>query len=217
MSALAGIAVTAFLVAFSGAMVPGPLTLLTVERGARQGWAAGFWVTLGHALAEGVLVGAVLGGVGPLLVRPVVAATASGLGAVALVFMGAAMVRNPGPAPAVAVDGGVCRRQRSSPAATVAAGLAATVANPYWVVWWASVGLAYLVTARSLGAAGLAAFLGGHLGADLVVGVAVASLAAAGGGRVGEQWYPRAVRVLGVFLLLMGGYFVQVVVRMVQS
>ncbi len=47
--------------------------------------------------------------------------------------------------------------QREQAHSSVIAGLALTAANPYFFVWWATVGAALIVSARDFGGAGIAA------------------------------------------------------------
>ena len=60
-----------------------------------------------------------------------------------------------------------CRRSRARRAGPVAAGFLISLSNPYWILWWATVGITYLNLSLRFGAMGLAAFFGGHLLADL--------------------------------------------------
>jgi threonine/homoserine/homoserine lactone efflux protein len=50
---LAGVPVTSFIVALSGALMPGPLLTLTVGEAARRGFWAGPLIIVGHALLDG--------------------------------------------------------------------------------------------------------------------------------------------------------------------
>jgi len=60
---------TALLVGFSGAVMPGPLTAVTIEHALRRGYPAAPLVTLGHALLEVVMVILLLVGLGNYLAR----------------------------------------------------------------------------------------------------------------------------------------------------
>ncbi|HPP13333.1 MAG TPA: LysE family transporter, partial [bacterium] len=53
---LAAIGLTSFVIALSGALMPGPLLAVTVERSVRDGFIAGPLVVLGHGLLEVILV-----------------------------------------------------------------------------------------------------------------------------------------------------------------
>jgi len=53
---LAGIAVAAFGIGLSGAVMPGPVTSVTLANVGRKGVMAGPLVTFGHGIVEGLLV-----------------------------------------------------------------------------------------------------------------------------------------------------------------
>ena len=49
-----------------------------------------------------------------------------------------------------------------------AKGITATLSNPYWFVWWATVGLALLVKSQAFGIIGPVVFYFGHILSDFV-------------------------------------------------
>ena len=63
-----------FLVSLSGALSPGPLTTLSITEGVRRGRWSGWWLSLGHAIVEAALVGAIAYGLGKWLTQPLVRA-----------------------------------------------------------------------------------------------------------------------------------------------
>ena len=58
---------SAFVVALSGALMPGPLLTVTVAHSPRFGWTFGPLAILGHAILELGLISLVFLGAGPLL------------------------------------------------------------------------------------------------------------------------------------------------------
>ena len=42
-----------------------------------------------------------------------------------------------------------------------------SLANPYWVIWWAEIGLGYVTYSIQFGLPGLISFFAGHLSADI--------------------------------------------------
>jgi threonine/homoserine/homoserine lactone efflux protein len=80
--------------------------------------------------------------------------------------------------------------------------------NPYWFLWWSTVGASYIVVSLRLGTAGAAAFYGGHIMSDLSWNSLLSLLMASG-----RRWLPAsAVRAFlaatGVFMMGLGAYFV---------
>ncbi len=47
-------------------------------------------------------------------------------------------------------------------------GILMSLANPYWIIWWATIGLGYVMISKSQGIAGVAFFFLGHIMGDLV-------------------------------------------------
>ena len=64
---LAVIFSTAFVMGFSGAMMPGPLLTVTISETARRGFVAGPLIVLGHAILEFALILALVGGLATFL------------------------------------------------------------------------------------------------------------------------------------------------------
>lgn len=90
----------------------------------------------------------------------------------------------------------------------VLAGILVSLANPYWILWWATIGLGYITLSLKQGTAGVASFFGGHIMADLIW-YSLISAAVVGGGRMLNVKVFRAViLVCGVFLVFLGGSFV---------
>lgn len=193
--------VFSFTLALSGALMPGPLLTVTLAHAGRRGFVAGPLVVLGHALPELVLVGLVVAGFGAWLKLPAVEGTIATAGGALLLLLGAGMIRSRPELPSGKVP------QDPAGPGPVLAGVVASVSNPYWSLWWATVGLGYLASAIRSGFFGLAVFFAGHILADLAW-YSLVSLGVARGRRLlGRGGYARLVSGCGLFLLLFGGWF----------
>jgi threonine/homoserine/homoserine lactone efflux protein len=197
---------SSMVLAYSGALMPGPMLAVVVAETPRRGAIAGPLVVLGHSILELVLLAALVIGLGPLLAREGVQATLSFVGGAMLVVTGAAMLR------AVARDtvklewdaeGGGAGNAR-----TVLGGVLSSLANPYWTIWWATIGLGLLTKAYALGAAALAAFYVGHILGDLTWYSAVSGAVAAGRRWISARAYRAMIAVAAVFLLVLAAWFV---------
>lgn len=206
MAELLGISVTWWLVSLSGVMMPGPVSAMAVSEGARRGVMAGPLITAGHAIAETVMLIALLVGVNTALKQPAVVGVIGVLGGVVLVWMGWGIVQaawqnrlNP---PRAAVGSGF-------PGLTlVRAGLLTTVGNPYWLLWWATVGASYFVIFHKFGVlALLGLFFLGHLSLDLGWNSFLAFVVGSGRGRFPVGVYRGVLGVCGLFVMLMSVYF----------
>ncbi|MHB1134575.1 MAG: LysE family transporter [Chloroflexota bacterium] len=198
---LAALFITAYVVGFSGALMPGPLTTVTIESAAKQGFRAGLLPTAGHAIAEAAVVVGLALGLSRLLGSDQVMGTIALVGGAVLVWLGYGMGRG-------AWLGQVSLTMASASAAgglgPVSKGVAVSIVNPYWIIWWATVGATYVVAALQWGAAGVALFFTGHILADLTWTVIVAGVIARGRQLLGERAYRGLILACGVFLVVLG-------------
>ncbi|CAG0962590.1 hypothetical protein ANRL3_00979 [Anaerolineae bacterium] len=196
-----------WLIGFSGVMMPGPLTTLVVTETARRGFIAGPLITIGHVLLELVMVVALFFGLGDLLKQNQVAGAIGLLGGLFLLWMGFDIARS-------AWQGKVSlnmspRAHAPSPSANpIVAGVLMTISNPYWLLWWATVGAAYLGSFLVFGIPGVIAFYVGHTLADWVWNLVVAFVVATGRRLMTDQIYRGILVVCGVFLVALSFYFV---------
>jgi threonine/homoserine/homoserine lactone efflux protein len=197
---------SAFLIGLSGAMMPGPLLTACVGYTLEHGfWAGGPLLILGHALLEGALVLLVLAGLGPLLARRKVGAAVGMVGGGVLLWMGWGMLAWASGGSAGLADGASGGAPSLHP---VLAGVVISVANPYWSLWWATIGLRYIAVSRQAGRSGVAAFFCGHQLSDLGWYGFVAGALALGRRAISAAAYRWLIGVCGGALLGFGLYFV---------
>jgi threonine/homoserine/homoserine lactone efflux protein len=164
------------LMSLSGALMPGPLLTYTIARTlrtARGGWLTGARVIAGHAALEGLLLCGLVLGVVEFLHAPLAAKIIGVVGAVLLLYMGIGLIRETVRGKgidleATATDNGVAPKAglvaRLHP---VLAGALVSMSNPYWWIWWVTIGSAFLLRFEITIArwqALLAFFLGHELG-----------------------------------------------------
>jgi threonine/homoserine/homoserine lactone efflux protein len=226
--ALVAIFATSFLVSLTGALSPGPLTTLAVREGVQRGFWAGPALAAGHGAIELALVVALALGLNRLLDEEWLTATIALVGGTFLLWLGAQIIRTaprqelvigergddqePPPQPpgrgwlrpALAEEG---RLTAGAALGLATSGVAVSVANPFWILWWATVGTAYIATSLEEGAAGVGVFFGAHFLTDLGW-LSVIALTLATGRRIMSRRAYRGVLVAcGVFLLGLGGWF----------
>ncbi len=212
----AAIFLSSFIIALSGALMPGPLLAVTVRDTTRQGFVAAPLLILGHGILEAGLVALILLGLAEW-VRGEMATTVIALAGGAMLFwMAAGMARevrtlrfdvgdkgnDPEPGGKTTGRGKFFR--------PVLSGVVASISNPYWTIWWATIGLGYLVIARELGAAGVALFFAGHILADAVWYLFVGFAVSAGRSRFTDRVYRWIVGSCALFLFFFAlsfGYF----------
>ena len=87
-------------------------------------------------------------------------------------------------------------------------GIAVSVANPYWLIWWATVGTKLTVDSLRIGWTGPGAVFLGHIVSDLLWLTFVATLVGSGSRWLGDRAYRGLLGACAVFLLVLGLVFV---------
>lgn len=198
---LGTIAATSLVLGFSGAMMPGPLLTLTISEAARRGMRAGPQLIAGHALLEGSLVILLLLGLAELVQRPMVFTLIALVGGIMLVWMGYSMMHS---LSELSLDLSADEQQKSS---LLISGALVSLANPYFTLWWATVGIGYLTVTIDRGWAGGITFYLFHILADLLWYSAVAMAVSRGRNLLSDKIYRGLIGSCALFLVLFGGYF----------
>jgi len=204
MFSLGAIFLVSFVLALSGAVMPGPLLTATISESARRGALTGPLLILGHALLELALLMGLLLGLEPLLNRDGVFSAIALAGACILIWMAVGMYRS---LPTLAINSGM---SQTNPGPLFSKGILLSLSNPYWTVWWATIGLGYLMSCRSLGAAGIAAFFLGHISGDFAWYALISSLVARGRHFLTDRIYRGLIGACALFLACFACFFAYV-------
>jgi threonine/homoserine/homoserine lactone efflux protein len=188
-------------ISLSGVMMPGPVFAVTVARGRSSPW-AGSLVALGHGAVEFPLMALVVWGLASFFQeRPVQIAIGLAGGAM-LVWMGYGLLRSR-PEEGEIV-GKTPRVWRAPP---VLAGMTTTASNPYFFLWWATVGATLLSRGLAFGLPGLLAVAATHWTCDLAWDTLVSFLTF----HSRRLWTPLVHRLVfggcGLLLIGFGIYF----------
>ncbi len=196
--------VTAFVVGLSGAMVPGPLTVVLTRHALRGGLRAGPLITLGHGLLEALIVVLLLFGLDSLLARDQVVGIIGLTGGLVLIWMGSGIFRSPGTPPSLEEE----KENEDQGPGSFLAGMVATISNPYWFLWWATVGATYVALSREQGVQGVLLFFSGHLLADFAWLMLLALALVTGRRFFTDRIYRGVMKFLGLMLVILAGYFI---------
>lgn len=202
---MAALYLSALVLGLSGALMPGSLLTYTVRSALSSGPRAGFVITAGHALLELILVLLLFLGLDAVLSSPAVQIAVGFVGGVLLMLMGGDMIRG-------ALSGGL--RVEAGPDGNNAggmflSGILISAANPYFLMWWAVIGLGFLMNAyHAMGKYGVAVFYLGHISADFGWYGLVSVLAGTTGRFLGEKPYRLLMGLLGCALVIFGGRFI---------
>jgi len=145
-------------ISLSGVMMPGPLTAATIAKGYRE-QNAGIFIALGHAVIELPLMALIYFGFARFFASPEVKIIIGLAGGLMLIFMGLMVLRSFRKDVGEAAD---------LPYNSLVTGIVLTGANPYFFLWWATIGIALIVTAAQFGIWGLIIFAVVHWSCDLV-------------------------------------------------
>lgn len=153
---------TSFVIAFSGAMMPGPFMTMTIGESAKSGPWVGPKMIVGHALLEIGLLLALFFGLAPLFKKELFFIVIAIAGGAIMIWMAQSMFHT---LPKLEIN---TYEKNENKMNLYLAGILMSLANPYWIIWWATIGLGYVLHSQKLGFAGIAFFFVGHILGDLV-------------------------------------------------
>jgi threonine/homoserine/homoserine lactone efflux protein len=201
MTLFATLFVTSFVVALSGAVMPGPLLTITISESSRRGIMTGPLLIAGHAILELALVLALIMGLAPLLKMEPVFIIIALAGSAVLLWMGVGMLRSV-PAMTLVADG-----NPSGGKNLILSGVLMSLVNPYWSIWWATIGLGYILHSMNAGTMGVVAFFSGHILGDLFWYAAVSTAIWKGRRLLSDRSYRLLIGACGVFLIVFSCLF----------
>jgi threonine/homoserine/homoserine lactone efflux protein len=184
-------------ISLSGVMLPGPLTAVTIAKGYRN-QNAGSWIAIGHAVIELPLMALVYFGLAQFFTSPEAKMAIGAAGGLMLMVMGVLVFINIKKAEGEVAD---------LPYNSLTAGIMMTGTNPYFFLWWATIGITLIAGAAAFGIIGLLLFAIVHwlcdLGWEQFVSMSVF--------RTKHLWTPKVQRIVfgvcGVILVGFGIYF----------
>ena len=208
-----------FLVALTGAMSPGPLLTYTIIKSvqtSKHGYLMGLWIIIGHAILELGIIILLLLGFSFILKNIIVIRIIGIVGGLILVFFGLSIVRD-------VYFGNISVDFLNSPdmqnheAASsisrglenpVIGGIMVSMSNPYWWVWWATIGLSFMIqfdiSFRQWPK--LVAFFLGHEAGDLLWYLIVSTLSFFGLRHLNKKAYYGILVFCAIFMIIFGIY-----------
>jgi threonine/homoserine/homoserine lactone efflux protein len=188
----------AVVISFSGVMTPGPVFAAAVAKGYKD-QSAGIKIALGHGLVEFPLMVLIILSLGYVFQNTAVKLGIGLVGGILLVFLGILMVRS-----RKEIAGG---DKDYIPYNSITTGVLTTSANPYFFLWWATVGALLISNAQEFGAIVVVAFAIVHWTCDL----AWYSFTSFAVFRTKHLWTPLVHEVVfgacGALMIIFGIYF----------
>jgi threonine/homoserine/homoserine lactone efflux protein len=192
---------SSFVIALSGALMPGPLLTATIGESAQRGFKVGPLLVLGHGILELVLLLALLFGLAPLLQRQDVFVVIATAGGAILLWMALGMFRT---LPGLSLSSNT---ETAGGNPLIISGALLSIANPYWILWWATIGFGYILYCQKFGVWGISIFFIGHILADLVWYSAVSMAVGKGRHFLSDRLYRGVIGACAAFLVVFACYF----------
>lgn len=190
-----------FTIALSGALAPGPLLTAVIYQSTKQGFKTGPLVILGHAILEVGMVTFIIFGFAYFLKNALVLKIIAITGALILLWFGISMLLS---IPRVSLDiKDDCKKSSN----LILTGITMSVANPYWTIWWLTIGLGLLLAAQRMGYVAIGIFFAGHILADLAWYSIVSFTISKGRRFISQKVYKGIIFVCGIILIGFGVYF----------
>jgi len=145
-------------ISLSGVMMPGPVFAVTVANGYKDK-AAGALIALGHGVVEFPLIFLIYFGFTWFFASTTVQKIIGFVGGLILVFMGVQTLKNRNEA---------FDEHEGSKHGSFIAGVLTTSVNPYFFLWWATIGAALITGASAFGSTGFLIFSLTHWSCDLL-------------------------------------------------
>jgi len=201
------LAVSSFIVGFSGALVPGPVFVATVVESTKRGYVAGPLIVIGHALAEAVTIFAFYLGLS-FLIGSITAKVVIGVvGGSFLIWMSYNLINS---ARKASLELSASDYSTTSTGhGSIVTGILTSVSNPYFFLWWATVGNDFTLRGIEIaGLLGVAIFALSHWMSDLSWYTLVSASIHKGRKLMSAKVYKGILAICGVFLLFLGLVFI---------
>ena len=197
----------AVLISLSGVMAPGPITAVTVSKGTKSPH-AGAIIALGHGIVEIPLMILILYGFGEILKILYIKAVIGLLGGLFLLKMGIGLLKG---IKQTKID------SSKNPHSPLMAGIILSLANPYFLIWWATIGSILIFRSIAFGLLGFAIFMVLHWSCDFFWCYFLSALSFKGGQFFGNRLQQVLFLICGVFLLFFSSKFIYDAAKIIFS
>ena len=210
---------TAFIVGFSGAITPGPLLLVTISQTLKIGLIAAIMIVAGHSLLELFTVVGLTFGLKEVMDKPFIFKMIGMTGGVVMLWMAVWMIKDAFRHTGASIGSLLEKIQLSERKEEgrflkpFGLGVVVSLSNPFWTIWWLTVGASFVSRAIKGGFILLPSFYIGHISSDLawygVVGISLTL----GGRFINDRVYRIFLLLCSMFLFLFGAYFIYTAVK----
>ena len=201
---LLNFAVTVIIITISGALAPGPLFFVTLSHGMKTGTKTGIIFSISHTIVEFSLVILLALGLLSISSEPIVRTAVGIAGGIVLVSFGAFQIKSSILFNLKSNNSGI-KGNRS----LLLLGLALTGLNPYFFIWWLTIGANLIFISLELaGLLGVLFMYVCHVWVDYVWLTLIAKLAKKSNKIVNHRWYRLLMITFGIILIYFGLMFI---------
>jgi threonine/homoserine/homoserine lactone efflux protein len=192
-------AATVILLSTSGALAPGPLFFVTITHGTKTGVKSGLLFSIAHSLIEFALVMLLAIGLLSVANQPAVKLIVGGAGGVALIVFGSMQIHSS------LHETNETNSTKKTTRHLLLLGLALTGLNPYFIIWWLTIGAnLILLSLEFAGIWGVLFMYICHVWVDYAWLTLVAGFAKKGAKILRKKWYRALIAVFGAILIYFG-------------
>jgi len=188
-----------FLISLSGVMAPGPVTAAAIGMGARSRY-AGMLLAIGHGIVEFPLMILIVLGMGRILKLPTAQIVIGLAGGAFLLMMAVGMLKS--------LRSAEIQETKVANSAPLLAGIILSAGNPYFLFWWATVGLALATAATGMGIWAFALFAIVHWLCDFIWLSVLSWASFKGTGLFGPRSQRIVLTICAVALFFFGLFFI---------
>jgi len=191
--------VTVVIVTASGAFAPGPLTFGIIIHGSEGGARSGIACATGHMIVEFPLVLALAFGLTAAISQPSIKTIVGLIGGVGLICFGAMQIYE-------TLKKKISKTWTSNlPGSSILLGLALTGLNPYFILWWFTIGSMLILQALTYAALlGVFIMYLSHVWMDYAFLTALAHFGKKGKAFLGSRYYRLILFGFGIILVYYG-------------
>lgn len=190
---------TVILLSTSGALAPGPLFFVTITHGTKTGAKSGLMFSIAHSIIEFTLVMLLAIGLLSVANQPAVKLMVGGAGGIALIVFGSLQIRSS------LHETNETTSTKKTTKHLLLLGLALTGLNPYFIIWWLTIGAnLILLSLEFAGLWGVLFMYICHVWVDYAWLTLVAGFAKKGAKILRKKWYRALIAIFGAILIYFG-------------
>ena len=207
-----------FLIGFTGAITPGPVLTAVIKETPQRGWTTGPLVIFGHSIIELILLVGLVLGLNVVLQSVPAVLIVSLIGGILLCVLAGLMlvdvfVKKVSTTKELEQTSEEEGKKRYVP---IVNGIVLSISNPFWMVWWATIGIGLIYTELpplavvpiEFGLIGLIIFFIGHISSDFAWYTFISGMIHSGKKWINDKVYWVILVCCAGFLIYLGITFI---------